>query len=89
MSDVERFEPEEDEDAPSPWGWFFAAGVAVLIAVLCFTPIWEEATDGGGRRGWIGDLLRSIGQVPIAIVCAAFAAFAVIFAIRILQRGQD
>lgn len=86
-SPVERFEEQED-DTPSPWGWFVATGISLVIAVLCATPVWDEITDGGGRRGWIGDLLGAVGPLTVAGIAIAVAIVSLFFAVRALRRSR-
>jgi uncharacterized membrane protein YbhN (UPF0104 family) len=82
---VERFESEERE---TPWGWLGAAAIAVIVAVLCFTPIWDEVTDSSGRRAGFARLLGTLGPVTVAGVALAFAVLALVLALRARRRPQ-
>lgn len=85
-SPVEHVESEEERD--TPWGWFGACAIAVVVAVLCFTPIWDEVVGSSGRRAGFARLLDTLGPFTVAGVAAAFAVLALVLALRALRAPQ-
>ncbi|GAA1612783.1 hypothetical protein [Leucobacter chromiireducens] len=81
---VEHFSPEPTPDPASLSSYWLTAAGAIVVAVLCFTPIWNEVADpnASGRRSGISHFLAAIGPFPIAAVAVAVAATAVILGFR-------
>lgn len=67
----------------SPFGWFLAGGVALLIAILCFTPIWDEvAGRSTGRRAGFTALLAGIGPVGVAAIAVVVSVVFIVIGVR-------
>ncbi|KAM9864754.1 hypothetical protein ACIFOC_02497 [Leucobacter aridicollis] len=82
---VEQFStPEEDEAPTPPFAYWLTAAGGVIVAALCFTPLWGEVADAeaSGRRSGISQLLASIGPVPIAGIAVLVAVVAVVLGVR-------
>lgn len=79
-------EPVEPEHPETPWGWFGSAAIAIAVAVLCFTPVWDEVTDAAGRRAWFSRLLDTLGPFTVAAVAALFALVSIVAAVRAMRR---
>jgi hypothetical protein len=74
-----------DDDGANPLGWFFGAVVGLLIAVLCFTPVWDEATSQGGRRGGLARLLETVGPFGVAGVAIGVAVLFLVLGVRAMR----
>ncbi|AZH82240.1 hypothetical protein EAO79_04520 [Plantibacter sp. PA-3-X8] len=94
----EPVQPSEPETPPqwsveewgsSPFGWFVGAGIGVLVAVLCFTPIWDEvAGRSTGRRAGFGALLGTIGPFGVAAIALAVAVVFAVVGVRKRRAGD-
>jgi hypothetical protein len=73
------------DDEGNPLGWFVGAAVGVLVAVLCFTPVWDEATSQGGRRGGLAALLQAIGPFGVAGIAIALSVLFLVLGLRSLR----
>lgn len=83
---------EVSEDAAeerSAWWWYLlGAGVAVAVAVACFTPLWHEvAGSSSGRRAGFVALLQTLGPGGVAAIAVVVAAGLVVWALR--ERAKD
>ncbi|MGK9148197.1 hypothetical protein KXS11_11280 [Plantibacter flavus] len=78
-----------EESGDSPFGWFVGAGVGLLAAVLCFTPIWDEvAGRGTGRRAGFTALLAGIGPFGVAAIAVVIAVVFVLLGLRARRRAR-
>jgi len=78
-----------EEWGSSPFGWFAGSGIGVLVAVLCFTPIWDEvAGRSTGRRAGFGALLGAIGPFGVAAIAVAVAVVFVVVGLRKRRTGD-
>lgn len=78
---------DEHASGDSPFGWFLAGGVGLLVAVLCFTPIWDEvAGRSTGRRAGFTALLAGLGPIPVAAIAVVVSAVFIVIGVR-ARRG--
>lgn len=78
-----------EEWGSSPFGWFVGAGIGLLAAILCFTPIWDEvAGRSTGRRAGFGALLVAIGPFGVAAIALAVAVVFVVVGLRKRRAGE-
>ncbi|KQR17322.1 hypothetical protein [Cellulomonas sp. Leaf334] len=79
---------DTDEDESS-WTDFFLPAVLFAIAVVPFTPLWDEIAqpDSTRRRyGGISRFLDSVGPLPVAL---AFAGLGLVILVGVLvQRSR-
>ena len=73
-----------DDEQTSPMSFLLTAAGGLLVAIVCFTPLWGEIADpeAGGRRGWFSRMLASIGPMPIAAVALSVAVVALVLMLR-------
>lgn len=65
-------EIDTDEDEAS-WTDFLYAAVCYVLAVVPFTPLWDQLADpeaSSGRRRGLQRLLAEIGPLPVTLVFA-------------------
>lgn len=74
----------EDEAEDSQLTYWLTAAFGIAVAVVCFTPLWDEIAkpEARGRRAGLSRLLADIGPVPIAIAGVLLAIVFVVIAIR-------
>lgn len=78
-----------DEERETPWGWFGGGAIALVIAVACFTPLWDEVADGSsGRRAGFSVLLGSIGPFGVAGIALVVAVVFVILGVREMRKQR-
>ncbi len=80
--DVRAAMIDEANNTTTPWGWFGSAAVAIVVAVLCFTPVWEQVAPtelrDGGRRAGFSNLLYQLGPTGVAAIVAGIAVICVL-----------
>jgi len=74
---------DADEDEPS-WTDFFLPLALLAIAVVPFTPLWDQVADPDrhGRYGAIARFLDSVGPVPVALTFGALGLILLVAEIR-------
>lgn len=80
----------EDEEQDSQLTYWLTAAFGVAVAVVCFTPLWDEIAkpEARGRRAGLSRLLADIGSVPIAIAGVLLAIVFGTIAIRQRKPAQ-
>ena len=92
MTSVPSTTPEQDIDAEeeeSSWTDFILPLVLFGIAVIPFTPIWEQIADPDSTRrryGAISRFLDSVGPVPVALTFAGIGV--VLLVAAFVQRSR-
>lgn len=90
-SPVEK--PQTAEESDPPWTWFFAAAVAAIVAILCFTPVWgmvapTEYRDHGRRAGF-SNLILTLGPVGVAGIAAGVAVITVLIGVFEMRKQRS
>jgi hypothetical protein len=83
-------EPDIDEDEPS-WTDFVLPVGLFALAVLPFTPLWEQIADPDTTRrryGAISRFLADVGPVPVALTFAGLGLVFLVVAIRGRARSR-